>query len=335
MTEKRTIVLIVYEGFELLDMSGPVSVFHMAGKVCGGYDVRIASTRGGAIEANSGVVVQSTALAEVQPSTRTTVLVVGADDAALAAAQSDAELLAFMRHAGSEAGRYGSVCTGAFITAAAGLLSGRSSTTHWREAERLKAAYPDVMVDAERLYVRDGKLWSSAGISSGIDMALAMVEQDHGRGVMTRVAKRLVLYAHRPGTQAQFSLVLRTQSAVADPFGDVIAWITERMREPITVRDMADQAGMSERTFYRKFTRATEMTPSRFLETLRLEKARSLLEAGAAVKAIPGQVGFLSESGFRAAFEARFKVSPSHYRLMHRGSEVTTTRVATAPADGS
>ncbi len=316
---RREIVLAVYGGFELLDMAGPASVFNMADKVCGGdaYRIAVVSTQGGGVTANSGITVQTTPCSSMTLNGRRTVLVVGADEGPLGAAQADSDLLAFMKRAERQAGRYGSVCTGAFVAAAAGLMDGRPSATHWRDAGRLRQSFPAVQVDADRLYIKDGKLWSSAGISSGVDMALAMVEQDHGPAVRSRVAKRLVVYAHRPGTQSQFSAVLETQSAVDDRFADVVAWAIEHLAEPIGVRDMADRAGMSERSFYRRFSQAVGTTPSRFLENARLDKARQLLEAGAAVKSVPRQVGFQSESGFRNAFEARYKISPSHHRLMH------------------
>ncbi|MEM9473170.1 MAG: helix-turn-helix domain-containing protein [Pseudomonadota bacterium] len=324
METRCDIVLVVYDGFELLDMSGPASVFNMADKVSGGgaYRITLVSTRGGGIACNSGIVVQTEACAGIRLTGRHTVLVMGADEAANSTAQADTGLLAFMKQAEGSAGRYGSVCTGAFIVAAAGLLNGRSVTTHWRDADGLKALYPEANVEVDRLYVRDDRLWSSAGISSGIDMALAIVEEDLGRAVMSRVAKRLVVYAHRPGTQAQFSSVLEAQSAVSDRFGDLLAWIDENLERSIGVPDMATVAGMSERSFYRNFTAAIGITPSRFLEQQRLARAKQLLEAGAPVKAVPSQVGFLSESGFRAAFEARFQISPSHFKAMHGGSHL-------------
>ncbi|MEO1249306.1 MAG: helix-turn-helix domain-containing protein [Pseudomonadota bacterium] len=323
MTKRQEIVLAVYDGFELLDMAGPASVFNMADKVCGadGYRITLVSVRGGGITANSGVTVETKLCSTVRLGARDTVLVVGADEGPIDAAQIDDDLLAFMRRAESQAGRYGSVCTGAFVAAAAGLLEGRRSATHWRDANRLRQTFPNVQVDEDRLYINDGRLWSSAGISSGVDMALAMVEQDHGPAVRSRVAKRLVVYAHRPGTQSQFSAILETQAAVDDRFADVVAWTVEHLAEPIGVRDMAKRAGMSERSFYRRFAQAVGSTPARFLENARLDKAKQLLEAGAAVKTVPRQVGFQSESGFRAAFEARYRISPSHHRLMHGTSK--------------
>lgn len=319
MNDRQEIVLAVYDGFELLDMAGPASVFNMADKVCGGgaYSITLVSTQGGGITANSGITVETKPCAALDLDSRQTALVVGADEGPLGAAQADKDLLAFMKRAECQARRYGSVCTGAFVAASAGLMQGRPSATHWRDAGRLRRSFPEVQVDADRLYINDGRLWSSAGISSGVDMALAMVEQDHGPAIRSRVAKRLVVYAHRPGTQSQFSAVLQTQAAVDDRFADVVAWTVEHLAEPISVRDMAGRAGMSERSFYRRFSQAVGTTPSRFLENARLDKAKLLLEAGATVKSVPRQVGFQSESGFRNAFAARYKISPSHHRLMH------------------
>ncbi len=321
MTEAADIVLAVYDGFELLDMSGPASVFQMADTICGGgaYRIVLTSSQGGDVAANSGIEVKTRACAEIPLSEATTVLAVGGASGPLDAARSDTGLLQFMQRAKRAGARCGSVCTGAFIVAAAGLADGRHTATHWRDAARLQSTYPEVSVDPKRLYICDQGIWSSAGIASGIDMALAMVEQDHGRAIMTRTAKRLVVYAHRPGTQTQFSSVLDTQSAVNDRFGALLAWITDHLDQPISVGDMARHAALSERSFYRQFATATGSTPSKFLEQARLDKAKQLLEAGAPVKSVPRAVGFRSESGFRTAFEARFRISPSQHRLLHGG----------------
>ncbi|MEM8813049.1 MAG: helix-turn-helix domain-containing protein [Pseudomonadota bacterium] len=319
MSDRHIIVLVVYDGFELLDMSGPASVFNMADRICGGgaYEIALASVSGGGIASSCGVVVSTQKCARMRLSKAHSVFVVGGDGGAVAQAFADQGLLKFMQRASRSALRCGSVCTGAFIAAAAGIMDGRRVTTHWRDADNLVKRFSTVTVDPEKLYICDGNVWSSAGISSGIDMALALVEQDHGRSIMTRTAKRLVVYSHRPGNQTQFSSVLEVQSQVNDRFGGIIAWIMENLSEAIGVTDMARQAGMSERTFYRKFSKAVGTTPSKFLERARLDKAMQLLEAGASVKSIPAQIGFQSESGFRAAFEARFKTAPSHHRLMN------------------
>lgn len=321
MLARSRILCVLYDGFELLDMAGPLSVFAAANAVCGAlvYETRTLSPKGGKVGSYAGPEVDSDGLEAVAISRRDTVIVVGAEGRDLRRAMSDGALRVWLRSAARKAMRYGSVCTGAFVLAAAGLLDGRRAATHWGARRELSAKFPEVSVDPEALYVADGKLWTSAGVTTGIDMALSMVATDLGRDIATQVAKRLVVYAHRPGGQSQFSAMLDAQSHAGAAFANLLPWIDSHLDMPIRVADMAREAGMTERTFFRKFTKAVGTTPSKFLEKTRLSRARLLLEDGQAVKSVAAAVGFRSEAGFRTAFEAAYGVPPSLHRRMHGG----------------
>ena len=197
------------------------------------------------------------------------------------------------------------------------LLNGRRVATHWEGCASLARAFPDVGVDADALYVQDGSLWTSAGVTTGIDMALAMVADDVGAAIAGDVARMLVLYARRPGYQSQFSPLLQAQAKADSPFGDLIAWIHAHLDGPLDVITLAARAGLSERTFHRRFAAATGQTPARFVETARLDAARILLSRGLSLKAVAAQVGLFPATRLSEAFERRFGVSARLYRDMH------------------
>jgi transcriptional regulator GlxA family with amidase domain len=213
------------------------------------------------------------------------------------------------------------VCTGTFLLAAAGLLSGRRAATHWAGAAHLGANFKETIVDSNTIYVVDGRLWTSAGGTTGIDMALAMLELDHGTRLMGRVAKQLVVYAHRPGHQSQFSSILDAQSVANGSFADLVIWLKNKIGESIKVSDMAKHVGMSERTFHRKFTSTIGVTPYKFLERMCLDRAKHYLEANISVKSVAVRVGFKSESAFRNAFRAHFGITPTHHARMHASAK--------------
>jgi transcriptional regulator GlxA family with amidase domain len=216
--------------------------------------------------------------------------------------------------------RFGSVCTGAFVLAAAGLLDGRRVATHWASCQRLAEKFPAVTVDADALYVVDGKVWTSAGVTTGIDMALALVEADLGAATANLIARHFVLYARRPGYQSQFSPLLQVQTEADAPFARLIEWMQAHLDEPLDVPALAVRAGLSERSFYRKFVEATGKTPAHFVEGLRLDAARTLLARGLPLKTIAGRVGLRSSARLGQAFERRFGMAPSLFREMHAAS---------------
>lgn len=317
--------MLVYEGFELLDLAGPSSVFTNAASVLrrkhqqgsDAYRTLILSSRGGTIQAQDGVQVASRAISKFRIGRYDTVLVVGGEQECVKHAAQDACVLKFLARASERAERVASVCTGALILAASGVTRGKTVTTHWNCVDSLASQFSDVTVCNDSLYVNDGSIWTSAGVSTGIDMSLAMVELDHGRSVMGQVAQVLVLHSRRPGYQTQFSPILRAQTSVSDKFDDLTRWLQERLAQPIRIDDMAEKMAMSKRTFCRHFSKSTGYTPADFLLRLRMDHARDLLEAGDPVKSVAVDVGFSSESGFRRAFEALFGVAPSAHQSAH------------------
>jgi len=309
----RQVALVAFPSFQMLDIAGPADVFAMANAyhVEPAYRVALVSATGGPVAASNGIVLQTEPVAAVPARGVDTCIIAGGERDGLVAAVSDAALAGWVRQVSEGARRYGSVCTGAFVLAQWGLLDARRATTHWAAAQLLQRYYANVEVEADALYVQDGKVWTSGGVTSGIDMCLSMVEQDLGRWVATRVAKQLILAVRRMGNQSQYSVALGAQ---AGQYAELVDWMRARLGEPIDVQAMADQAGESPRSFHRRFLKASGMTPHAFLEVLRLQAARSRLEAGESIKAVAHATGFGSEAHLAKAFRRRFDLTPSQYR---------------------
>ncbi len=270
---------------------------------------------------SSGAALQTQALADMPPERVDTLLLAGSEAESLPAVMAEPAVRQWVPRCAEAASRFGSICAGAFILAALGLLDGKRVATHWDACAPLARIYPSVAVDSDVLYVVDGKIWTSAGVTTGIDMALAMVACDLGNALAGQVAKRLVLYARRPGYQSQFSPLLQAQLKADGPFADLVTWIQDNLHEALDVPGLAARAGLSERSFYRKFLAATGQTPARFIETLRLDAARMLLERGLPLKAISAKVGLSPTARLTQVFERRFGVSPRLFREMHTGPE--------------
>lgn len=313
------IIFLIYPGFELLDLSGPAAVFSHANSLSRKikYQVLIGSANGGLVNCSFGASLETVRIDTIRFSTSDTVLVVGAEEVALRGAMKDVFLRKSIQHASKSAARYGSVCVGAFLLGKAGLLDAKRAATHWMGNRKLQTVFTNAQIETDALYVNDGRLWTSAGASSGIDMALAMLEQDQGSQLMAQVAKQLVVYAHRPGHQTQFSTTLIAQSAADGRFSDLASWLENQVGRNITVADMAAQANLTERSFYRKFTASMGKTPASYFEDLRLQRAKLFLEAHEAVKVVAEKVGYQSESAFRSAFRRHFGITPGHHNLMH------------------
>jgi transcriptional regulator GlxA family with amidase domain len=317
------VALLVYPGFELLDATGPASVLAGANRAQRGagrkalYSVELISPAGGGVTSNTGVTVQSRALSRLSPSKVDTLLIAGADEGSVRAMLGDPALRRWVQRCAASATRFGSVCSGAFVLAALGLLHGRRAATHWEACAQLAELYPAVNVDRDALYVVDGKLWTSAGVSTGIDMTLAMVSQDLGGIVASQVARRLVLYARRPGHQSQFSTLLRAQTKAENPFEELIGWMEAHLDSPLDVATLASRSGLSERTFHRRFVAVTGETPARFVESLRLDAARVLLSQKLSIKMIAAHVGLSPTPRFTEAFERRFGMTASLFREVH------------------
>lgn len=314
----RIIAFLAYEGFQILDLTGPAAVFESANYLLKrqAYKIWSASPAGGTLLSSCGVAVATRALKRVPKSRIDTFLIVGAAKPEVVAAIRDPAIRRWAPRWASLAGRYGSVCSGALILASLGLLSGKKAATHWDACEPLAQTYGDVCVDANASYVVDGKVWTSAGVTTGIDMALAMVERDHGAALAGDIAKRLVVYARRPGHQNQFSALLSAQTLADNPFAGLIDWMQGRLNKTLDGPTLAARARLTERSFYRKFLAATGKTPAEFVESLRIDAARALLARSLSIKSVAAGVG-MHPRRLNAAFERRFGMSAQLYRAMH------------------
>jgi len=323
----RDILFVIYPGFELLDLSGPVSVFSTANALQTAsnkkqpYHIHTLSMEAGLITSGAGLKVNSQAAASMTITANTTILVVGANAPAIHQASDNVALQEWLRQHSHEAERFGSICSGAFILAAAGLLENRTATTHWAGCEQLTNRHPQVNLQPESLYVVDENLWTSAGVSTGLDMALEMLRRDLGKSVMDRVAKGLVVFSHRPGNQSQFSTLLKQQTRSGSDYSDLLAWIDNNLHLSIKVEALASLVNMSERTFYRKFTAEMGVTPSKYVEEAKLVRAKFLIEENLSISHVAAAVGFKSDAAFRTRFENRFDLTPSLYRRLHGAKE--------------
>jgi transcriptional regulator GlxA family with amidase domain len=325
----RRVALVVFPDFQALDAAGPLEVFAGAslawqqatGARAPAYALELVAREPGPVATSAGYAfVAQRGLAGVR-GPLDTLLVAGGFGTARAA--RDRALLGWLRRQAARARRVASVCTGAFLLAEAGLLDGRRVTTHWHACAELQRRYPRLRVEPDRIHVRDGRFWSSAGVTAGMDLALALVEQDLGREVALAVAQRLVLYLQRPGGQSQFSAQLAAQRAAREPLRELQAWIADHPAEDLSVEALARRVAMSPRHFARVFTREVGRTPARFVETARVEHARRLLETGdAGVDAVAAAAGFGSAETMRRSFLRVLRVGPAAYRDRFRSARV-------------
>jgi transcriptional regulator GlxA family with amidase domain len=323
------IVIVAFDGAQTLDVTGPAEVFAAAGRHLGRpvFRVVVASVGGGMIRTTSGIAMRTRDLARVRVSPDDMVVVAGGDEPAIRRAVGDAALRRWVARASAVARRTASVCTGAFVLAAAGLLDGKRATTHWSACERLAALHPRVTVHPNAIFVREGRIWTSAGVTTGIDMALAMVEEDLGRAVADAIAARLVLYLRRPGFQSQFSDALVAQTSSSDPLGAALTWARAHLVD-VDVEGLARQAGVSLRTLHRRCLEHVGTTPAKLLDKLRVEHARTLLSTSTLpAKTLAAQCGFGGTARMKRAFERELGVAPREYRLLFPGD----TRAASGP----
>ncbi|MFB7499246.1 GlxA family transcriptional regulator [Streptomyces sp. NPDC056161] len=316
---QRTVLVVLFDDVQSIDVTGPVEVFAGA-ELCspGTYRIRTASLDGAAVRTSSGLtLVPDEALDEV--SGPHTLLVPGGPGTR----RSDPRLTAWLRVHGPRAERLVSVCTGALRLAEAGLLDGLRATTHWAYCDRLARDHPAVRVDADPIYVRDGRVATSAGVTAGIDLALALVEEDLGRDVALTVARRLVVFLRRPGNQAQFSAQLAAQTARREPLQEVQRWITEHPAADLTVESLAARAALSPRHFARAFQAETGMTPGRYVDRVRLEHARRLLEdTGDGIEGVARASGYGTPEAMRRAFTRALGAPPAEYRRRFRPAPI-------------
>ena len=314
--------VLAFPAVQLLDVAGPLQVFATAndlhaaagsGAAGGGaaYAPRLVAAGGGVVTASAGLGLVAAPLPAAGAAGD--ILLIAGGPGVHAAAE-DAALVGWVRARAARARVVASVCTGAFLLGAAGLLDGRRAVTHWTQCAALARRYPAALVEPDPIFVRDGKVWSSAGVTAGIDLALALVEADLGRGLALAVARHLVMFLKRPGGQAQFSAALALQAG-EDRFGALHDWIGAHLDGDLSLPMLAARAGMSARGFSRHYARATGTTPARAVERLRVEAARRLLsDSGLAVKRVAARCGFGSEETLRRSFLRLLATTPQAYR---------------------
>ncbi len=328
----RRIVLLSYASVTALDVVGPAEVFATANFLAGTpaeplYDLRVVSVQGGLVETGAHLAIQTQALSTLDGETIDTLILPGGSD--VWEVLKDQALMGWIMAVAARARRTVSVCVGAFLLAEAGLLEGRRAVTHWAWSDKLAVDYPRTVVEADPIFIQDGRVWTSAGVSAGIDLALALVEDDHGARLAMEVAKRLVVFLKRPGAQPQFSALLGARLADAGRFSSLHSWIAGNLKGDLRVEKLAEHAGMSPRTFARVYASVTGTTPARGVEQIRLEAARHLLsETSMSVAAVAVHCGLRIEQ-MRRAFVRQFGVSPSDYR----STSASGPAAARAPAD--
>ncbi|RDS81150.1 GlxA family transcriptional regulator [Dyella monticola] len=314
----KTVAVLALPGVQLLDVSGPLDVFAQANIEMGKefYALKVIGCRRGSIRSSSGVRVLPDAIAGEASECIDTLLVAGAPNADSAALPP--HLMKWLRTTAMRSRRYGSICTGAFVLAATGLMDGRHVATHWAAAERLAHAFPRLQVDADALYVRDGKLRTAAGVTAGLDPALVLVEEDVGRDIAKRVASQLVMYFKRAGGQMQFSQKGETRPAGRSVLQEVQRWVAATPDVDHSIASMAKRAGLSPRHFARLFHAEVGITPAAWVEATRVAAARTLLENGHDTpKLVASKCGFANADTLRRAFKKHVGVTPAEYRKQH------------------
>jgi transcriptional regulator GlxA family with amidase domain len=316
----RKVAIVIHEGVQALDVAGPVDVFAEAnGYVAGGrgYETVLVAAHREPLRASNGMKISADLGFDEGVGPFDIVLVAGGP--ALPEASPDPDLTQWLRRVPERAELYGSICTGAFALGHAGLLDGHQVTTHWQNARQLAVRFPDAEVVPDRIYIRDRRLMTSAGVTAGIDLGLALVGEHHGPQVAVAVAKRLVVVAQRQGGQSQFSPYLTASANEDSPIARVQMHVMEHIGDKHTLQSLAEAVGMSVRNFGRAFAQATGITPHEFVEQARIDAARRLLEGSdRPLKAVAFDCGFGSADRMRIVFSERLGVSPAHYRASFR-----------------
>jgi transcriptional regulator GlxA family with amidase domain len=324
--------MVAYPGVHNLDVVGPLEILATTKFFQPGtpepYEIAIAASEAGPVEASSGLTITTQVSFESLLNGTgeiDTLMIAGGHGSS--AAMKDPDLIAFVRAMAPRVRRVAAICTGALILAEAGLLNGRRASTHWFWCPTLRDDYPQVTVDADAIYVRDGNVWTSAGVTSGMDLALALVEDDLGHEVALQVARFSVMYMIRPGGQSQFSAHLVAQRAEDPAINATLAFILENPKGALTVTALAARAGLSERTFARRFKDETGLTPAAYVETARVQAARVALETSPqGIEVVARQAGFQTAERMRRAFQRHLGVSASEYRDRFRGAEAGQIR---------
>jgi transcriptional regulator GlxA family with amidase domain len=313
--------MLAAPGSQILDLVGPFQVFTRASEIFARshpnmpplYCLEVVTTERGMLLTSCGLRVQAHRIFRQVRGPADTLLVIGG--ASIEEAKEDAAVVQWLKNLVPRLRRVGSICTGAFLLARAGLLDGRRATTHWKYCDLLTRRYPAIKVEPDLIFVGDGNIYTSAGVTAGMDMALALVEEDAGSKIALEVARELVLYLRRPGGQSQFSAALDIQASDRQPFRDLAAWVFEHLRNDLSVGVLASRVGMSPRNFTRVFRAELKTTPAKFVETLRLEAARRRLqESNASLESVAAICGFRNCDAMRSTFKRVLRVAPREYR---------------------
>jgi len=313
----RPVVILTFPGLQSLDVSGPVEVFAAANAHGADppYATTVVTPDGGSVRSSSGLTIGADASIGEHAAPIDTLVVAGGSSEGVRAVITDPALVAWVQRAAVRSRRVTSVCSGAFVLAAAGLLDGRRATTHWSACDLMAELYPGVEVERDRIYVRDGPVWTSAGVTAGMDLALALVENDHGGALALAVARQLVLFTQRTGGQSQFSAQLAVGRAEREPLREVLAFIAENLEADLSVPALARRSAMSPRSFARSFRDEIGITPAVFVQTSRVEAARRLLEATALTTAeIARRCGFGTVETMHRSFRRTVHTTPGQYR---------------------
>ncbi len=320
--ETKKVALFCADGVQALDITGPASVFSAANDASPSevYKIIVVSPEGGLVSTMSGVEISTRSTRQLSARSIDTLLVGGHQRAQTEALIANKAAQRWVTNVTRQARRWGSVCSGSFPLAAWGLIENRQATTHWRATEELADRFPTVRVDHDALFVVDDKLWTSAGVTAGIDMALAMVEADLGKSIASSVAQQLVVYLRRPGSQSQFSAPLKHQCSASEKYRDLMTWASMHLNEDLSVDRLAARANQSTRTFQRHFAKDVGRSPATAIEDLRLERAKLLIDKGVRLESIASEVGYRSSSQLTAVFRRRLGVTPSHWKTMHHSA---------------
>lgn len=315
----RTVDIVVYAGFKALEAIGPMSVFeyanlHLKRKGLGpGYDVRVASIQAGDVQSDTLMALKATKVLNTL-ALPDDAIIVGARDIQSALDNSQA-LVDWIAQVATKIDRLAALCSGSFFLASAGLLDGKRVTTHWSVAQQLKERFPTVSLEIDAIFIRNGNIWTSAGVTAGIDLALAFIEEDHGRELALEVASDMVVYLKRPGGQSQFSTHLMSQKTMQPNIREIQAWILENLHLQLSVAMLAEKARMSVRNFTRVFHQEAGLSTLEFIELARFERARQLLaDIGIPVKSVAARTGFTCNNHMRRIFQKRLGITSRVYR---------------------
>ncbi|MET0322411.1 MAG: GlxA family transcriptional regulator [Duganella sp.] len=317
------VVLLAYDDMNLLDLSGPLQTLATASRrhpAHGAplYETIVASAEGGLITTSAGLAVMTVAIADLDDLPIDTLMAPGGCKGQEFYAPP--ALVNWITQQAPRVRRLCAVCTGAFLLAEAGQLRGKRAATHWEWVERLRHLHPDIDIDADKIFVKDGAVWTSAGVSAGIDLTLALIEEDYGHHIAIETARQLVMFIKRTGGQSQFSVPLAAQSRQGGRFDALHAWVAANLPEHLSVERMAEQAGMAPRTFARSYAAQMGRTPAKMVEAMRLEAAcRALEKTALPLKTIAANTGYVEEQNLRRVFQRQLGVSPGQYRSRFSG----------------